>query len=180
MDYADARGQISTGDLIAVRTVDGVLNKVTKFFTGRYVHCGQAIWIAGRLYMTELNEGRNHLVPMSQLDGMEFDVYAHPDGLTTEAMETAILDNLGRKVNYGYTALLAIGLVEWLKLNLVVKWSKILVCSGYSIKNWQDAGWKGAASRIISPTKLAGMMQFKFAVTVPPPAKIIPACSVPQ
>lgn len=174
MLYSEIRDQIETGDLISICTVGNLLNRATKFFTGKYVHSGQAIWLAGRLYMTELNGGRNHLIPMSQLDGVEFDVHARPDELTAEACEVAILDNLGRKVEYGYPALLAIGLVEWLKLNLVVKWSKILVCSGYGVKNWQDAGWTGAASRVISPTKLAGMVRFKFSVTTPKPEKIIP------
>jgi len=179
MQYNEIRDQIETGDLISVRSGDSILNRATKFFTGPYIHSGQAFWIGGRLWVTELNGGRNHAIPLSQLDGLEFDVHARPDGITAEACELAILDNLGRKVEYGYPALLAIGLVEWLKLNVVVKWSKILVCSGYAVKNWQDAGWKGAASRVISPTKLAGMVRFKFPVTVPPPGKIIPACSVP-
>lgn len=177
MQYEEIRDQIETGDLISIRSAKSLLNRMTKFFTGPYTHSGQAIWMAGRLWVTELNGGRNHLIPLSQLRGTEFDVHARPPELTAEACEVAILENLGRKVNYGYAALVAIGLIEWLKLTLVVKWSKILVCSGYCIKNWQDAGWKGAASRVVSPTKLAGMVRLKFAVTLPPPSPIIPAYS---
>ncbi|MEJ7804298.1 MAG: hypothetical protein WKG03_00025 [Telluria sp.] len=175
MEYAQAREHINTGDLISVRTPLSMMNRVTQFFTGSYTHSGQALWMAGRLWVTELNGGRNHLIPLSQWEGLEFDVHAAPDGLTRWDMERAIMDNLGRKVDYGYLAFVAIGLVEWLKLNLVVKWSKILVCSGYSVKNWQDAGWTGAASRVISPTKLAGMVHFKFSVKMPQAPQIIPA-----
>jgi hypothetical protein len=177
MQYSEIRDLIETGDLISVRSGESLLNRATKFFTGPYIHCGLAIWLAGRLYMTELNGGRNHLIPLSQLEALDFDVYARPDGLTIEACEASILENLGRKVDYGYAALVAIGVIEWLKLTLVVKWSKILVCSGYCIKNWQDAGWKGAASRVVSPTKLAGMVRLKFAVTLPTASRIIPAYS---
>lgn len=177
MHYSEIRDQIETGDLISVRSGDSLLNRMTRFFTGPYIHSGLALWMGGRLWVTELNGGRNHLIPLSQLKRAEFDVHARPPELTAEACEAAILDNLGRKVTYGYAALLAIGIIEWLKLNLVVKWSKILVCSGYSIKNWQDAGWRGAASRVVSPTKLAGMVRLKFSVTLPPPSPIIPAYS---
>ena len=173
MEYAQAREHINTGDLISVRTAHSLINRLTQFFTGTYTHSGQALWMAGRLWVTELNGGRNHLIPLSQWEGVEFDVHAHPDGLTAKAMEAAILNNLGKKVDYGYSALIAIGLIEWLKLSLVVKWNKILVCSGYCVKNWQDAGWREGASRIISPTKLAGMVRFKFSVTVPPSPRIL-------
>lgn len=174
MHYSEIRDQIETGDLISVRSGDSIINNATRFFTGPYIHSGLALWMGGRLWVTELNGGRNHLIPLSQLKSAEFDVYARPDDVSMEACEAAILDNLGRKVTYGYPALLAIGLVEWLKLTLVVKWSKILVCSGYCIKNWQDAGWEGAASRVVSPTKLAGMVRLKFAVTLPQAVPIIP------
>lgn len=176
MEYSKARELINTGDLISIRTAHSLMGRATHFFTGPYTHSGMAFWLAGRLWMTELNGGRNHLVPLSQLEGLEFDVHAHPDGLTVEALESAILQLLGRPVDYGYLAFVAIGLLEWLKVKLVVKWRNILVCSGYCAENWELAGWVNA-SRVISPTKLAGLVQFKFSVTVPAAPPLIPACS---
>jgi hypothetical protein len=155
MHYEEARSKIETGDLIEVRTIKGWMNWVTKLFTGPYVHCGQAIWLDGRL---------------SQLEGLDFDVYAPPDGLSVADMEASIMANLGSKVDYGYEALPFIGLVEKLKLKLVIHWRNILVCSGYCARNWVDAGWKDCPSFVISPTKLASLVRLKFAVTPAPAA----------
>jgi hypothetical protein len=167
MHYEEARSKIETGDLIEVRTVKGWMNWVTKLFTGPYVHCGQAIWLDGRLCMAEENGG-NHLIPLSQLEGLDFDVYAPPDGLSVADMEASIMANLGSRIDYGYEALPFIGLVEKLKLKLVIHWRNILVCSGYCARNWVDAGWKDCPSFVLSPTKLASLVRLKFAVTPTP------------
>jgi hypothetical protein len=165
MEYAASRADIKTGDLIAVRNTTGLRNRIVQFFTrGPYTHCGLAIWIGGRLYMTELNDGFNHLVPLSQLDDVAFDVYAHPPELSTEALEASIMSWLASKVDYGYTAFFAIGLLNWLRVKTFVHWRRILVCSGYCVANWERAGW-AEHSRIVSPVDLAAEVVLKFSVT---------------
>lgn len=164
MEYAAIRDSIKTGDLIAVRNGTGIRNRLVAFFTrGPYTHCGLAIWIAGRLYMTELNDGFNHLVPLSQLDDMAFDVYAHPPELTEDALEAAIMSWLASKVDYGYLAFFTIGLLDWLRVKAFVHWRRIMVCSGYCVANWETAGW-AEHSRILSPVDLAAEVVLKFAV----------------
>lgn len=167
MQYSEARNKIATGDLIAIRTAHGLLGRMTQFFTGPYTHAGLAIWLGGRLFMTELNSGRNHLVPLSQLRDVEFDVYAHPPELAEADLEAAILDWLSGKVEYGYVAFVAIGLLEWLRIKTFVHWRRIMVCSGYCVANWERAGWS-EHSRVVSPTALTKLVRLKFPVTPDP------------
>lgn len=160
MNYAEARPQIETGDMIAVRDVHGILGRLTRWATrSPYTHAGIALWLAGGLYMAELNGGRNHLVPMSQLTA--FDVYHAPQGLAD--IEAAIMDWLRGPIVYGYLAFILIGLLDRLRLNLYVHWRRILVCSGYCVAIYETAGWS-EHSRIISPRGLAGLLTFKLGV----------------
>jgi hypothetical protein len=160
MDYAQARAQIETGDLIAVRDVHGILGWLTRWFTrSPYTHAGIALWLAGGLYMAELNGGRNHLVPLSQLTA--FDVYKAPDGLT--GIEAAIMEWLRAPIAYGYLAFVLIGLLDWLRLNVFVHWRRILVCSGYCVAIYETAGWP-EHSRVLSPRALAKLLTFKLSV----------------
>ena len=161
MNYLEARSQISDGDLISVRTPHGLLGKATQFFTrSPYTHSGIAIWIEGGLYLAELNGGRNHLTPMSQLEDLEFDVYAEP---AVTDVRLSIFKWLRQPINYGYGAFLAIGLLDWLGIKMFVHWRKILVCSGWCVAVYEDAGWP-EHSRIISPGELAALLVLKLEV----------------
>lgn len=160
MNYTEIRNQIQTGDLIAVRKAKTLFNRMTQFFTrGPYTHTGVAIWIGARLFMAEINDGRNHLVPISQLD--QFDVYKAPAGLTN--IDEAIFYWLARPIDYGYLALGVIGLIEWLRLKVFVHWRRILVCSGFCVAIYETAGWP-AHSRMVSPNELASELELRFAV----------------
>jgi hypothetical protein len=152
MQYEEARSQIQTGDLIAVRDVHNLLGTVTQFFTkSPYTHTGVAIWLGGRLFIAELNSGRNHLTPVSQLKN--FDVFEPPEGLDRKAIELAIFIWLAEPIEYGYLAFLIIGIKCSLGLNVFIHWRKIMVCSGGSVKIYEMAGW-GEHSRMISPGEL--------------------------
>lgn len=164
MLYEDARHLIQSGDAIAVRTVHNLLGAMTKFFTRKpYTHIGLASWRGGRLYLAELNGGRNHLVPISQLT--EFDVYHCPVARTNEDIEAAIDDALAVPIPYGFFALLVIGLLEWLNIDKHIKWNRVLVCSGWCVAVYEALGWADH-SRIISPGKLVEDLVLRVAVTV--------------
>lgn len=152
--------QIQTGDCIAVRTAHSFMSRATQRITGSpYTHNGVAIWISGRLYMAELNGGRNHLVPLSQLT--KFDVYTCPVG--PAYVEQAILDALAQPIEYGYAAFLLIGLLNLLRIKMFVHWRKIIVCSGYCVAIYEAAGWP-ERSRTISPRELAEQLTLKLSV----------------
>lgn len=162
LTYQEARSQIATGDLIAVRTPNGIMGKLTRFFTrSPYTHTGIAIWIEGGLYMGELNGGRNHLIPLSQLDHCDFDVYLPPANLTNIA--DALFFWLRLQIEYGYLAFVAIGLLNYFNIKIFVHWRQLLVCSGWCVAIYEEAGW-GEHSRIISPGELAAMLTIKLQV----------------
>lgn len=152
--------KIETGDCIAVRTAHGILGRLTQIVTASpYTHTGIAKWIDGDLFMSELNGGRNHLIPVSQLT--DYDVYAHPDDLV--GLEGAINAWLQHPVDYGYLAFAAIGLLNWFKIKAFVHWRKVMVCSGYCVAIYETAGWP-ERSRVISPRELTAQLTFKLAV----------------
>lgn len=152
MNYAQARDQIQTGDLIAVRGRHGIISAATRFFTrDPHTHTGIAVWIGSRLFMAELNSGRNHLTALSQL--ADFDVYAPPPGLERGAIERAVFDWLAKPISYGFAAFVLIGLVNSLRLHLFIHWRRIIVCSGGSVQIFEMAGWY-EHSRMVSPGEL--------------------------
>lgn len=151
---------IQTGDLIAVRKAHGILGRLTQFFTrSPYTHVGIAIWLGGELFMAELNGGRNHLIPLAQLD--DYDVYQCPEGLIN--IEASIQAWLKLPINYGFAAFIAIGVLDWFKIKAFVHWRKILVCSGYCVAIYETAGWP-EHSRVISPRELASELTLKLEV----------------
>jgi hypothetical protein len=158
--------KIETGDLIAVRTAHGVMGRLTQRITSSpYTHGGIAYWLAGELFMVELNGGRNHIVPMTQLT--DYDVYAHPDGLTD--IEGAIKKWLRDPIDYGFSAFPLIGLLNLLHITMFIHWRKIIVCSGYCVAIWESAGWP-EHSRMISPRELAALVKLKLQVRPTQPA----------
>jgi hypothetical protein len=151
---------IETGDLIAVRTAHGILGRLTQIITrSPYTHAGIAVWLAGELFVAELNGGRNHLIPVCQLTN--YDVYAQPDGLGN--VGSAIRAWLRYPVNYGFLAFVAIGLLNWFRIKMFVHWRKVMVCSGYCVAIYESAGWP-ERSRVISPRELAAMLKLKLEV----------------
>lgn len=163
MNYATARDHIEDGDLIAVRGKHGVFAALTRFFTrSAYTHCGVALWIEGGLWMAELNGGRNHAIPMSQLEDGAFDVY-WPPIREVEKIRVSILSRLRVKIDYGTVATIAIGLLNFLRIKLFVHWRQFLVCSGYCVAIYEDAGWS-EHSRILSPQDLTELLALKFEV----------------
>ena len=153
---------IDTGDAILVRTAHSILGRLTQILTrSPYTHAGVAIWVGGRLYMAELNGGRNHLVPMTQLT--QYDVYACPDGL--QEVERAILGSLAQPIDYGYPALVLIGVLNWFRIKLFVHWRKVIVCSGFVVAVYEAAGWP-ECSRVVSPEELSKQLTMKFQVNL--------------
>lgn len=175
MDYLTARDQIQTGDLIAVRDVHGLLGRATVLFTrDPHTHTGVAVWVGDRLFMADLNSGRNALHALSQLE--KFDVCAPPPGLPRDLIEAAIFSWLSKPISYGFAAFILIGLKCALRLKVIIHWRKIIVCSGGSVEIYEQAaaaaraqrgvvvaGWEDH-DRMISPGELFSQLPFRFLV----------------
>jgi hypothetical protein len=138
MDYATAREQIEDGDLIGSLDSHGILGSTTRFFTRKpYTHTGVAVWLDGRVFMADLNSGRNHLTALSCLTN--FDVCDPPKGIPRSFIREALFNWLAKPINYGILAFLVIGLRCWLGLKTFIHWRKIVVCSGGSVTIFEDA-----------------------------------------
>jgi hypothetical protein len=157
---------IATGDLIVPRVAHNWIGTITQEVTDSpYVHAGLAYWMDGRLFIAELNGGRNHLTPISQLT--DYDVYAQPDGLVDVA---AAIDRwLDAPIDYAYAAFVVIGILDWLRLTTFVHARRLLVCSGWCVAVWETAGW-GEHTRILSPAALARLCTLKLEVRQTQPA----------
>jgi hypothetical protein len=138
MDYALARESIQDGDLIGVRDVHGLLGRATTFFTRKpYTHTGVAVWLDGRLFMGDLNSGRNHLTALSCIG--QFDVCDPPPGVERSFIRRALFDWLATPISYGAIAFLVIGLRCWLGLRTFIHWRQVVVCSGGSVTIFEMA-----------------------------------------
>lgn len=175
MNYDTARLQIQTGDLIGSRDQHGLVGRATTFFTrAPYTHTGVAVWLGGRLFMADLNSGRNHLTALSCLE--KFDVFEPPTGLDRSYIEQAIFDWLAVPISYGFAAFILIGLKDLMGIKKFIHWRKIIVCSGGSIQIFEmaaalmDLALLPAPSawvehdRTLSPGDLCAELQLKFPV----------------
>jgi hypothetical protein len=151
MDYQTARSKIQTGDLIGVRDVHGLLGRLTTLFThSPYTHTGVAVWLDDRLFMADLNSGRNALHPLSQLG--KFDVFAPPAGLERDSIEQATFNWLASPISYGFAAFVLIGLKSLLGVKAFIHWRKVVVCSGGSIQIYEMAAALMARAGLTPPT----------------------------
>lgn len=162
MNLADASSQIETGDLISVRTVHGPTGLLTRLVTrSPYTHSGVALWLAGRLFMAEINSGRNHLVALSSV--REFDVSCRPPELAVNKVEQTIIDWLADPIEYSRLAFVVIGILNLFHIKKFVHWRNRIVCSGAAVKIWEKAGWP-EHSYMVSPAEVAKEVRFKLAV----------------
>jgi hypothetical protein len=151
VDYAAARNLIQDGDLIGVRDVHGLLGRATVHFTHRpHTHTGVAIWLDERLFMADLNSGRNALHALSQLGA--FDVCDPPAGIWRPFIRQAIFSWLASPINYGFLAFLMIGLRCYLRIKAFIHWRHIRVCSGASVEIFETAAALMREAGLAAPT----------------------------
>lgn len=168
LTYTEARSLILDGDLISISKAHSLFNRLTQILTGEYVHVGVAVWIDNGLWMVEINGGRNHAVPLSQLKPAGFDVSEPPPGVTAASARFEALEALRGTEEYGFGATIATGLIEFFNIPLVVNWRNGRHCAGLVTMIYDRAGWAKSAgfthTYVISPTKLTKLMKFKFRV----------------
>lgn len=142
VSYAEARDQIKTGDLIAVRSLGGVLSAITRAVTrSPYTHTGIALWESGRLLLVE-TRGVAALVPLSQYRDGDFDVIDCP--VDREAAYLLVYHLLGRTISYDFMDLLRIAAHELLGVPLPDADDELMICSALSAAIYKAAGWQPA------------------------------------
>lgn len=161
MHYADARGDIWTGDCIAVRGRRGPFAWLTRLVTrSPYTHVGIAMWIEGGLWVAHLNGGGNAMVPLSQWADQDFDVFAGPAPSPTVVSE--LQGRLARRTGYSPSEILAIVAHDLLRFKLPADPRKS-ICSSWVADIYHAAGW-----------------QHLFHVPVPSPAELCAALGEPK
>lgn len=163
MNYDEVRPYLETGQIIGVKENKTWLHKLTRIFTKRtYTHVGIIQVEPNGVYLAELNGGRNHKIPMSQLMHKSFDVAECPKECL-EAVNESINRWLRFEVPYGFLAFILIGLNKFLGLKVPIKQGDI-VCTGFVVNILTTAGWKLDVSPNIDPGSLMALLKTKFNV----------------
>ena len=163
MDYSTARNILQDGDIVMVKSSHSVYNLLTKLFTGKYTHTGIVVWLDGGLWMAELNTGKNHVIPLSQLENIRFDVYKCPQNVDRVLVRKNILESVRISTPYGYLSAVITAINEFTDLNRFIHWRKIITCSGFVISILDKSGWIGY-SYTVSPTKLSQSLKLLLEV----------------
>lgn len=141
MQYVDARSQIRTGDLIALRKRHGFLPTLTRWITrSPYTHTALAIWCGDRLLVAEEKGSGAFLTPLSQYADIDFDVFSVPRA-TLPNIEKVIWATLGTPIGYDFVDLLRIAANRLFGWPLPTRDDGALVCSALSASMWLHAGW---------------------------------------
>lgn len=158
MNYAEARGLINTGDLVAVRSHRGGLSAITRRVThSPYTHTAVVIWLGGRLLLAEMNGGGACLVAASKYSDTDFDVFACP--VHSTEVEGAIFDLLGLDIRYDFGDLVLIAEHELLGRPLPVADDNELICSALSASIYLHAGLpRGSLPSIPAPRDVVKWM----------------------
>lgn len=164
MNYSEVRPLLQTGDIIGVKNSQSKLGKLTQYFTrSDYTHTGMVLRANHGVWLAELNGGRNHLIPLSQLMDMPFDVFEPPVD-NRAYLKTSILRWLRYPVEYGVLAFIAIGIMNYFRIKFFVKLKNMLVCSGFVIRILQSAGWNAEVSPLQSPGEFLAPLKLKYRV----------------
>lgn len=147
MNYATARPQIQTGDLIAMRSTHGGLVALTRRVTrSPYTHTAVAVWggFAGieRLLIAETLGAGCSLAPLSHYAGTDFDVFDCP--VDRAETERSLWELLGVRIGYDIVDLVRIAANRLLKVPLPPKDEDGLICSALSATIYLHAGWAPA------------------------------------
>lgn len=151
MNYDEVRPLLKTGQSIGVKENSSFLNKATRAFTfSKYTHVGIVKVDSSGVYLAELNGGRNHLIPLSQLRHKKFDVYECPEECV-DYIEESINRWLRYEIEYGFMAFILIGLMKLLNYRFKIKLKNAMVCSGLCIAMLSTARWKKELDLLTSP-----------------------------
>ena len=162
--YESIRPLLKTGDIVGVRENKSWIHVATKVFTGsRYTHVGIIVVNSTGVYLAELNGGRNHLIPLSQLKNKRFDIYECPKECL-DKIEESINEQLREEIHYSYLAFLFIGIMDLFNVTFKVPLKNDQVCSSFVAKCLNNAGLKNKIVMMISPGDLLEKFKFSYRV----------------
>lgn len=160
-NYESARSLIRDGDLIAVRGHGLFASCIRAVTQSEYTHTGVACWLGHRLMIAESRGGVAAFSPVSQYDGVDFDVFDCP--VDRDAAVYAALDVLGMVIRYDYADLGAVAAHELFGIPLPAE-DGSMICSAVTaaIYKHQRCRWQAALPSIPVPRDIVA------AVGIPP------------
>ena len=147
MRYADIRGEIYTGDLVALRGGRSLCAALTRWLLlSPYTRVGIAVWVGSgaqrRLMITE-QSGGGRLVPLSRYAGGDFDVFDAPRDIHL-MVEDALYQIIGRHSGYGIKAIARIALHRLFGASIAEydeRAERPSGCPSLAAAIWLRAGW---------------------------------------
>lgn len=149
----DLLRDVDDGDLVAVRSRNGGLPALTRFFTrSPYTHTAVVIRLDGEAWLAEMSAGGNNLIPLARRAAQALDVFGFPGD--RHLVRRCVLESLGRKISYDFMDLIRIAAWNLVQFELPRSDRGGMVCSAYSAALWQLAGVALKTPVIASPADL--------------------------
>jgi hypothetical protein len=157
MRYSDVRGNLLTGDIVAIDT----RNKLTRFVQHifgcgvfeQYTHVGILIWRGDSLHVVEMDGRFNVERPLSQYTNAKKSTIVFRLGLDNNAISTAINKHMRDEVKYDYSSFFTIG--ARLAFGLGVSDNPYKqVCTDFIVKILDSAGYKVGDNPLLTPSEL--------------------------
>ena len=174
MNYDEARELINSGDQIGVEysTPLAFIVRIVQRIAGlpedtrRITHTCTAWWVEGRLYSVEMDGMHNVLRPMSQIMGKANALHVYECPVPLKAMQDTFDIATSNSISYSIVDLVRIGLRMVLGLPNGGDGDKSLVCSTFSARWLEWAGWSRPSSvpNMPSPGEFCGALKLKFIV----------------
>lgn len=147
MKYAQARNRINPGDLVAIRKRGTVLAEATRFVCkSPYTHTAVAVWVGcggvRRLMVAEAKASGSFLSPLSQYQGVDFDVFPCP--VSHLDAERSLWRLLSAPNHYDGEDLAYIAANRLFGLPLPPADDARKICSSLSAAIYLDVGWRPA------------------------------------
>jgi hypothetical protein len=157
MKYEELRGQVQTGDLVAMRGARSLLAKATRWATrSPYTHTAVALRFRRGVWIAQMDGAGNVLVPLSQYADTDFDVFTCP--VDREQVRAVVLEQLRLKIRYGWGDIAYLALHRVVGIPLPLQDDEDKVCSSYSATAYLLAGWGQVMPSIAAPADVVAAL----------------------
>jgi hypothetical protein len=174
MKYEEARSLINSGDPVGVEfnTPLAYLVRIGQRMAGlpaetrNITHTCTAWWVEGRLYAVEMDGMHNVLRPMSQLVAKASALHVYECPVPLKSMQDTFDRATSSPISYAILDLVRIGLRLAFRLPNGGDGDKSLVCSTFTARWLEWAGWTRPASmsNMPSPGEVFGGLKLKVLI----------------
>lgn len=174
MNYADARAQIKSGDVlgVALHTPLAAVIRAVQWLGGwrgdlkNTTHTAVAVWLGHRLMLTEMNGHTNAYQPLSVWINEGYEVTVYASDVDEDRAVLAVEEAAASRITYGLKDLVEIGINTIFRTELNWEKDSREVCSSETLNILQDAGWKPVPNFVAQacPALVCSYFKKKFKV----------------